>query len=210
MLPPEDPSASDPRTCVSGHLIPQGAPEGLCPKCMFLQALADDEDETEDKGESTNRPSRFGRYELHETIAGEGGMGIVYKARKVGNTAEIVALKRIRDGLVADASTRRRFLAEAKAAAELRHPNIVPIYDVGEHKGEPYFTMRLLPGGSLAQAAKRFAEPKRAAALVAKLARAVFAGHKKHILHRDLKPTNILFDEHGSQVSRRSGAQRFR
>lgn len=172
-------------------LIRESAPEGLCPRCLLQSALDDDLDD--DLG-PTSLPMRFAGYELLEKL-GEGGMGVVYKARQVGGIRRIVALKRVRDGELAGAAARRRFLAEAKAAAELDHPHIVPIYEVRERDGEPYFTMKLMNGGTLAENAARFAEPKQAAALVAEIARAVHAGHLKHILHRDLKPANILFDE---------------
>ncbi|HRI67351.1 MAG TPA: protein kinase [Polyangium sp.] len=139
---------------------------------------------------------QFAGYGLLEKL-GEGGMGIVYKARQVGGIERVVALKRIRDGEIAGAAARRRFLAEAKAAAELRHTNIVTIYEVRDRDGEPYFTMTLMSGGTLIQHAPRYTEPKQAAMLIAKIAHAVHAGHLKHIIHRDLKPANILFDDQG-------------
>jgi serine/threonine-protein kinase len=159
---------------------------GLCPSCLLGSALAD---------EPEPYPYRFGGYELLAKL-GEGGMGVVYEARQVRGIRRVVALKRIRDGELADAAARRRFFEEARVAVKLRHHNIVPIYEVGEHEGEPYFTMELMSGGTLAEVAARHAEPRRAAALVAKLARAVHAGHEKRIIHRDLKPGNILFDAH--------------
>jgi len=188
----DDPPEPVTRRCSRcGRVNRGGAPAGLCPVCLLRGAMEHDPDD-----EASPLPMRFAGYELLDKL-GEGGMGVVYKARQVGGIGRVVALKRIRDGELSDTSARRRFLAEAKAAAELRHPHIVPIYDVGEHDGEPYFTMELMPGGTLAEAAARFSEPRRAAELVEKLARAVHAGHAKNILHRDLKPANIVFDEHG-------------
>jgi eukaryotic-like serine/threonine-protein kinase len=179
------------RPCPHGHeRIHDGPGGGLCPRCMLHAAL---DDGAEDGSRPSGLPVRFADYELLEKL-GEGGMGVVYKARQVGGIDRVVALKRIRDGELADEAARRSFLAEARAAAGLRHPHVVPIHDVREHHGEPYFTMELLGGGTLAESAARFAEPKRAAGLLVKIARAVHAGHAKHILHRDLKPANILFD----------------
>ncbi len=188
---PTEPSPTRCPRC-GGAFAPR-APSGPCPLCLLGVALEPDPEEPE---EAPDRPSFFAGYEL-VTKLGEGGMGVVYKARQIGGIRRVVALKRIREGELADADAHRRFLAEAEAAAALDHPHIVPIYDVGEHDGQPYFTMKLMSGGTLAGAAERFADPRRAAALVSALARAVHAGHQRGILHRDLKPENILFDDRG-------------
>lgn len=139
-------------------------------------------------------PRSFGDYELTEEL-GRGGMGVVYKAwdRKL---ARHVALKMVLRGPLASDSDLARFRTEAQAAAGLAHPNIVPVFQVGESDGQAFFSMKYIAGRTLSEVvAEGPLPPRRAAEYLAKIARAVHHAHDKGIVHRDLKPANILIDE---------------
>jgi serine/threonine-protein kinase len=141
-------------------------------------------------------PHRCGDYELLEEV-GRGGMGVIYRARQIGLDRE-VAVKMILRGRLASTDDHQRFYAEAEAAAQLDHPGIVPVYDVGELDGRPYFSMRYVKGDTLAQQlATRPLPPRDAARMLLEVSRAIDYAHGMHVLHRDLKPSNILLDETG-------------
>ncbi len=136
----------------------------------------------------------IGGYKIESTL-GQGGMGIVYRARQLESDRE-VALKMIKSNYLATEIDIARFRLEVKTVSRLHHPNIVPIYDVGEWRSIPYFTMKLIPGNSLGDRLKSKAfTPQEAAALVRTLAQAVHSAHQAGVLHRDLKPGNILISQ---------------
>ena len=138
----------------------------------------------------------FGDYELLEEIA-RGGMGVVYKARQT-SLNRIVAVKMILAGQLASEADIRRFHTEAEAAANLQHPNIVAIHEVGEYEDRHYFSMDYVEGQNLsALVGERPLPPAQAAELVKTIAEAIQYAHQRGILHRDLKPQNVLIDEQG-------------
>ena len=182
----------------------------LCARCLFGAAVntaphlsPENSQETSDTGSppvaksSPNLPaSRVGNYELMEEL-GHGGMGIVYKARQVG-LDRLVAVKMLLYGRWTNERFVERFRVEARAAAALDHPGIVGIHEVGEQDGQPWFSMDLLPGPSLADLVRdRPLPPRRAAALLKSVAESVAHAHQRGVLHRDLKPANVLLDEDG-------------
>src|SRR5215471_6576859 len=200
------PDVADTRHCKKcGTPLGRFVPATICPRCLLQAGLSDAQ--TKPRGGADgdaaisplNQPlGRFDDYELLEEIA-QGGMGIVYRARQV-SLNRIVALKMILTGQFASETEVKRFRAEAEAAAQLDHPNIVPIYDVGEVKSQHFFSMRFIEGGTLTA---RINDPKSrlpsqaAATLLLKVCRAVHFAHQRGILHRDLKPGNILLDTSG-------------
>jgi serine/threonine protein kinase/Tfp pilus assembly protein PilF len=206
---PENTKMNANRVCAEcGATVFADAPQGVCSVCLFRTGLAllGDKDDKAFEPMIARMLKDFGDYELLEEI-GRGGQGVVYRARQK-SLNRIVALKVIGLAHWATEAHVKRFRLEAEAAASLNHPSIVPIYEVGERDGACYFSMGLVEGGQLDAVAKsatadsscgeREPIPMRSAAeLIAKLARAVHYAHEHGILHRDIKPGNILLDATG-------------
>src|SRR3989454_5104908 len=201
-----------------GAKIFADTPEGLCTACLFetgLNLLASAPVATDDESGSAEdvsnvttapqikkapRPAKtlmdFGDYELLEQI-GRGGQGVVFRARQK-SLNRIVALKVIGLGHWATEAHLKRFRLEAEAAARLEHPGIVPIHEVGEREGQCYFSMKFVEGGQLDEVVRRTPmSVRQAVELIAKVARTVHYAHEHGILHRDIKPGNILLDAKG-------------
>ncbi|MEO8427467.1 MAG: serine/threonine-protein kinase, partial [Verrucomicrobiota bacterium] len=197
-----------------GSPFPAETPPGFCSTCLLEFGIHGyTEDSSPSRGSAKAGHLRlmgdYGDYELLEEI-GRGGMGVVCRARQK-SLNRIVAVKLILIGQWAGPAHVERFKAEAEAAARLDHANIVPIYEIGEHDGQHFFSMKLIEGQSLAKWLLKTDYSHRsqdkvisnqysvsnAARLIAKIARAVHYAHQRRVLHRDLKPTNILIDAHG-------------
>src|SRR6516165_2736871 len=202
-----------------GAKILSDAPEGLCGRCVLKAALGNFADAAvvgvEGGSASPKTMNAFGErvpfdrsasaaellgelgdYELLEEV-GRGGQGVVFRARQK-SLNRIVALKVVSLGQWASEAHLKRFRREAEAAASLDHPCIVPIYEVGERDGACYFSMKFVNGGQLDEVANRRPMSIRGAAeLIAKLARTVHYAHQHGIVHRDIKPGNILVDANG-------------
>src|SRR5213595_3261543 len=178
---------------------------GLCLNCLLHRGFGADTSNNETledvlaEIDVRDPDRRIGNYQMLDQI-GHGGMGVIYRARQ-RHSRRIVALKRIL-GYEDSRETLIRFRREALAAASLDHPNILPIYEVGEDEdGLPFFSMKFAAGGSLRDAAPYLrSEPFRSVELMAKVARAVQYAHAQVILHRDLKPGNILLDGRGEPL----------
>ncbi|MBL9168934.1 MAG: protein kinase [Verrucomicrobiales bacterium] len=184
-----------------GAVIASDAPFGQCPRCLLaLGRLTGRSWPAAQEAMVAGQGRRFGDYELMEEVA-RGGMGVVFRAHQVSLCRE-VALKMILSGELASTELVQRFRNEAMAAARLEHPHIVPVYEIGEHDNQHYFTMRLIPGGrNIAAWEKDLNLPpkeraRRVVQLLVKVARAVSFAHQHGVLHRDLKPSNILVDGH--------------
>src|SRR5437588_7523967 len=205
-----------------GAKIFSDAPEGLCAKCVLKTALMMPPEAPvaarDDGGPAANVEANaaaaphskkaaravellgeLGDYELLEEI-GRGGQGVVFRARQK-SLNRTVALKVISLGQWASKAHLKRFRLEAEAAASLDHPSIVPMYEVGESEGGCYFTMKFVEGGQLDEVVKRAPMSiRQAAELIAKVARTVHYAHEHGILHRDIKPGNILLDAKGEPL----------
>src|SRR5262249_55656159 len=142
-------------------------------------------------------PPQLAGYELYEVL-GAGGMGIVYRARQIG-LERTVAVKMVLTGLGSSAGEVARFHTEARAVAQLHHPHIVHVYDVGTLDGRPYLALEFVEGGNLAQhLGGAPLAPERSADILLPLARGVQHAHERGIIHRDLKPANILLTRDGT------------
>src|SRR5438067_10527427 len=208
--PPTDSSFAilgEPQVCSQCQSVSR-LTNGLCLTCLLRGALTEDDS---DSGTETFKEVLAGivsqdcdwdiaGHEILHEIA-RGAMGVVYLAREP-RSERVVALKCV---LTAQSDTDHaiaRFRREAETAARLEHPNIVPIYQIGETaEGFPYYTMKYAAAGSLLQARRpSLQHPRQSAGLMLKVARAVHYAHEKGVLHRDLKPGNILLDNHGEPL----------
>jgi serine/threonine protein kinase len=180
--------------------------KSLCLNCLLQRGLGEEGVDTEtletvlDETDIHDADWHLGNYQILEEI-GRGGMGVIYRARQ-RHSRRIVAVKRVLAHHVESRVTLVRFRREAEAAASLEHQYILPIYEVSEGEdGLPFFSMRFAAGGSLLESQKALHDaPRKVVALMAKVSRGVEYAHSRGILHRDLKPGNILLDGHGEPM----------
>lgn len=179
--------------------MPADAPGGHCPLCLIRTSFAPEPGPTEGSAQATLLHLRtFGDYELLEEIA-RGGMGVVYRAHQ-RSLDRPVALKMLLGGEFAAPEFVHRFRREAEAAARLRHPNIVAIYEFGLHDGQHFLAMECIEGRNLAELVRDQPLPsRRAATYVHTITRAVAFAHEHGVLHRDLKPSNVLIEARTDQ-----------
>ena len=174
----------------------------ICGRCLMRGLMEDDDPSAKEDSQPDSQQSeqRIAGYRIIGEL-GRGGMGVVYRATQLSPNRE-VALKMLLPGHFRK-DARTRFLIEAQALAALQHPHILPLYDSGDHNGQPFFTTRVATGGSLADRLNptgNLMPPRDVAALLHVLADAIDYAHQHGIIHRDLKPSNILFDHDGSPV----------
>jgi WD40 repeat protein/Flp pilus assembly protein TadD len=195
-LTPSD-TPGQPPTADTGRLLVTETPTARMPSPFGDRALPGQASPGRADAAPPARIRYFGDYEITREIA-RGGMGVVFQARQMSLNRP-VALKMILAGQLANEMEVRRFYTEAEAAANLDHPGIVPIFEVGQHEGQHYFSMGFVEGQSVSQ---RLADgplpPREAAALLVKIADAIEYAHRRGIIHRDLKPANILIDASGN------------
>jgi tRNA A-37 threonylcarbamoyl transferase component Bud32 len=200
---------SEPRPCPRCHgAIPADSPEGLCPECLFQQALVDPQ-EAADREEATHSPApafvppttaelapHFPQLEILQLI-GKGGMGAVYKARQP-KLDRLVAVKILPPEVARDPGFRERFSREARSLARLNHAHIVTIFDFGEADGMYYFTMEYVDGKNVRQLLEAGElPPSQALKIIPQVCDALQYAHDEGFVHRDIKPENILLDKKG-------------
>ncbi len=180
---------------------------GVCVSCLLCEGLDTGDELSQavyetvlDEVDAPHKPWFLGNYEILEQI-GCGGMGVIYRARQ-RHSRRIVAVKRVLSYRADSHGALQRFRREAQAVASLDHPNILPIYEVSESEdGLPFFSMKFAEKGSLREnVASLRDEPRKCVQLMAKVGRAVEYAHSRGVLHRDLKPGNILLDDRGEPL----------